>query len=155
LTILAWDGKIFCADRMASSSGMPFCVTKIFKIDVGIIGIDGVMDIGLSLIEWIKAGANPKEYPECQKNNDRYAHALLITPKLEILRYERQPYPIKVEEPYFAAGSGRDYAMAAMAMGKSAREAVELACRFDIDCGNGIDEFGFDVIPDTYCAGHL
>lgn len=38
----------------------------------------------------------------------------------------------EIFEPFYAIGSGRDFAIAAMALGKSALEAVELASRFDI-----------------------
>jgi ATP-dependent protease HslVU (ClpYQ) peptidase subunit len=40
----------------------------------------------------------------------------------------------EVAENYFAAGVGAAYAFTAMECGKSAREAVELACRRDINC---------------------
>lgn len=36
------------------------------------------------------------------------------------------------------SGSG-SLAVAAMHLGKSAREAVEIACLYDMNCGNGID----------------
>lgn len=35
--------------------------------------------------------------------------------------------------PYGATGSGRPFAMAAMAAGKSARDAVRIACKFDLN----------------------
>lgn len=38
-----------------------------------------------------------------------------------------------------AWGSGRDYAMGAMARGANAKEAAEIAMRFDNGCGMGID----------------
>lgn len=44
-----------------------------------------------------------------------------------------------MDMPFWAAGSGADYAMGAMAAGKDAKEAVEIACRFDINCGLGVD----------------
>jgi 20S proteasome alpha/beta subunit len=140
MTVLAWDGITLAADRRANASGMPFSVTKIFRIEKGIVGIDGCMGEGLEIIEWLKQGADPEKYPSFQKDNERYVHALLIMNNKEIWRYERQPYPIIVEMPFFASGSGRDFAISAMAMGKTAKEAVELACRFDVYCGNGIDE---------------
>jgi ATP-dependent protease HslVU (ClpYQ) peptidase subunit len=46
-----------------------------------------------------------------------------------------------VEDPFMAWGSGRDFALGAMAMGATAREAVAVACRFNVYCGNGIDAF--------------
>jgi len=140
MTVIAWDGKSLCADKRGVANGWKFTITKIFKIEEGLVGIDGNADIGIQLIEWFKEGANPKDYPEVQKNDDRYAHMLLITPEKKILKYERQPYPILIEEPFCASGCGRDFALAALSLGKSSREAVELASRFDTGCGNGIDE---------------
>jgi hypothetical protein len=40
---------------------------------------------------------------------------------------------------FVAIGSGRDFALMAMHLGKSAFEAVRLTCELSIDCGNGID----------------
>lgn len=140
MSVIAWDGQTLCADKRAVSSGFKFKVTKIFRIKLGLIGIDGTYDAGMALIEWLENGADPKEYPEIQKDNDRNCFGLLITPEKKIIRYERLCNPILIEETYFAGGSGRDYALAAMYLGKSARKAVLVACHFDNSCGNGIDE---------------
>lgn len=43
------------------------------------------------------------------------------------------------EAPFYADGSGGEYAMGAMAMGANARQAVQVACRFDLASGDGID----------------
>lgn len=42
-------------------------------------------------------------------------------------------------ESYFSIGSGADYARAAMALGKTAAEAVAVAARFDLYTGFGVD----------------
>jgi ATP-dependent protease HslVU (ClpYQ) peptidase subunit len=47
---------------------------------------------------------------------------------------------VHYEDKKTATGSGRDYALAAMHCGKTAREAVEIACLFETGCGNGVDE---------------
>lgn len=140
MTVIAWDGKSICADKRGVSAGLSFPITKIFRTNQGIIGVDGTYDVAIHLLEWFKNGAKPEEYPEVQKNDDRYSHLLLIRNDKKILRYDRQPYPYEVEMPYFATGGGRDYAMASMYCGKTSREAIEIACHFDNGCGNGIDE---------------
>jgi hypothetical protein len=38
----------------------------------------------------------------------------------------------EISFPYFAVGSGQDWARAAMALGKTAIEAVEFACEYDV-----------------------
>jgi hypothetical protein len=46
---------------------------------------------------------------------------------------------VKVEEPYYAIGSGAHFALGALAMGATAHEAVEIAMQFDSQSGHGID----------------
>lgn len=45
----------------------------------------------------------------------------------------------KINRPYHAIGSGRDFALAAMRLGKSPREAVELSAEFDVYTGGEIE----------------
>lgn len=42
-----------------------------------------------------------------------------------------------------AIGTGRDYARAAMHLGRNAVEAVQVAILFDENCGNGVDTLTF------------
>ena len=144
MTIIAWDGKTLAADRRAMASGMIFSVTKIFKSEKGLYGFDGCYSVGLQMVKWLESGENPGDYPDGQKDNERYCHMLLITPERKILRYEREVLPIPIDLPFIASGCGRDYAMGAMACGATASEAVEIACRFDNGCGNGVDTLTFE-----------
>lgn len=45
--------------------------------------------------------------------------------------------------PRWAVGSGADLAIGAMACGKTAREAVRIACRYDFKSGLGVDVVKF------------
>lgn len=45
----------------------------------------------------------------------------------------------QIRTPYWAVGSGRDYALVAMYLGKSPKEAVEVAMQFDAKTGLEID----------------
>ena len=51
----------------------------------------------------------------------------------------KRPVLALVRERFVADGSGRDFAIAAMALGRTARQAVALAARFDVYTGGGID----------------
>lgn len=59
------------------------------------------------------------------------------------MRYEREPHPFEIEEPFYAFGSGMDIAIGALAMGANAIKAVEIASRYSSHCGNGIDTLTF------------
>ncbi len=47
--------------------------------------------------------------------------------------------PIPILEPYIAIGSGSDFAISAMSMGKTAKEAIEEAIKHDIYTGGTVD----------------
>ena len=74
----------------------------------------------------------------------RYKTSKVMQDRYEVLEYERTPHPIRNEDTLRAWGAGRDFALAALHLGKTAKEAVELACRLDSTCGNGVDTLVFE-----------
>jgi len=64
---------------------------------------------------------------------------LVLQPDGKVRQYESSPYPLQIENKYWAIGCGRDFAMTAMYLGKTSREAVEIASALCDGCGNGID----------------
>lgn len=140
MTTIAWDGKTLAADKLAAYGNLKNTVTKIFRIGSGeLVGCAGDFTFCLSLIEWVKQGRVPVDFPSHGRDKDDWQPLLVIevdgTPSL----YERTPYPIRNEQRCVAYGSGRDFARAAMHIGKTAREAVEVACELDVGSGNGVD----------------
>jgi hypothetical protein len=65
---------------------------------------------------------------------------MLITNDGELWVYDsKTAYPENIKTKFFARGCGRDYALAAMYLGKSAIEAVQVASALDVNCGMGVD----------------
>lgn len=141
MTCVAWDGRILAADKRASSAGHPSTVTKVARTESGaLLAVSGDFDTGQALMAWFKAGAAPQLFPDNRGNDDGYRARLLVIdagPRIRI--YESTPFPITIEDKCYAMGSGRDYALAVMHLGRNARKAVEVACALDTGCGNGID----------------
>ena len=48
-------------------------------------------------------------------------------------------HPMLIDDPQFAIGSGSDFAISAMSLGKNAKEAVEHAMQFDVGTGGRVD----------------
>jgi 20S proteasome alpha/beta subunit len=142
MTVIAWDGKTLAADRMAAHGCLARTVTKIWKVRDMLVGGSGSADVVQSMLWWVRHGCDPDRFPAMQ-NSEEFAPFLVIKAD-GIWLYERTPNPIEFHDPIFAIGSGREYAMAAMHLGRSAREAVELACIYDPNCGRGIDELKLD-----------
>lgn len=145
MTVIVWDGQILAADRQSSNNGQKRSVTKIRKIGDSLYGISGSFDRGMAVFRWIEDGKKPEEWPEFQRKEEDYVYLVEITANKEILKYEREPWPMLIEEPCYAQGCGRDYAMGAIYMGANAVEAVKAACEFDMSCGMGIDVLALDA----------
>jgi hypothetical protein len=141
VTVIAWDGKTLAADKRGSQGGFTFTVTKIFRVGDRLVGFAGNASRIGEFRAWLEAGADPKAYPVNKHEGDgsECCWMLVIRADGVIEKYESSGYPIIVEERHFASGNGRDYATAAMHLGCDAKTAVDIACRFDDSCGNGVD----------------
>lgn len=140
MTCIAWDGRALAADKRSCAGSKASTVTKIGHLpDGSLYGMAGDFAVGRQTIAWIIAGAEPSNFPEKQKSKDDFCGILVIRPDKSVWKYEDTAVPFCLEDPFMAIGSGRDYALAAMHLGKSAFGAVEIAALFDPGCGNGID----------------
>jgi len=140
MTCIAWDGKTLAADKRASYGGTITTLTKIWRVGDVLVGGSGESSFIGAMVEWVRGGRLSSDFPTSQANKDDWQPLLVIEADGTTSLYERTQYPIRHEQRCIAIGSGREYAMAAMHVGKSAREAVEVAIALDCGCGNGIDE---------------
>jgi ATP-dependent protease HslVU (ClpYQ) peptidase subunit len=144
MTVIAWDGKTLAADKRAESCGMKRSRTKIFRLATGqLMGYSGDTCVGLAMKDWIESGCLPESFPAAQAAQD-HGNCILIT-REGVVVYDNTRFALPVSESFCAFGSGRDYAVAAMHLGKSSREAVEIASMFDVYCGDGVDELTLDA----------
>lgn len=144
MTCIAFDGKTLAADKLATIGSTAYTVTKIWRLRGCLVAGAGDFDRINEMAAWFAAGAEPEKLPPFQRDNNDFVALLVIQPDLSILRYERGPVPCKYESKMHAMGSGREYAMAAMYLGKTAKEAVEIASALDVTCGNGVDTLEFE-----------
>lgn len=137
MTVIAWDGSALAADKRAiSGGGIARACTKIERHGSSLLGITGDWDTGAEMREWFKAGALPASFPAKAREDKA---TLIVIDQLGIRTWVSGPYPMRIEAQRCAWGSGRDFAEAVMHLGHDARRAVEVACVFQTDCGNGVD----------------
>lgn len=139
MSVVAWDGETLAADRRVCFGNLYRTTTKVFKFDSVLAAYVGDSSIGEEVLAWFRNGGDVKDFPSAQRDKDGGTELLIVWPNKVIWTYGRTPHPVKLHPQKFANGSGRDFALAAMHCGKTATEAVEIACLFDIACGNGID----------------
>lgn len=139
MSVIAWDGKTMAADKRVTIGTLIRTTTKIFKVDKALVGYAGDTDVCGELLAWFSSGADPEKYPTWIRDKDIWGNLMVVWPDGDVWKFERSGHPIKFPPQQFAIGCGRDYALAAMHLGKTAAEAVEVACTLDSGCGNGVD----------------
>ena len=139
MTCVAFDGKTVAADKRLAIHGVNHVVTKIFKLKDCIVAFAGNIADGMAMLNWIKHGRIPENFPFTEQSRDDWSRTLVFSKAEGIQVYEYNRYPYKIETRQCAIGHGCDFALASMFLGHTAVEAVEVACHFDSTCGNGID----------------
>lgn len=139
MTTIAYRSGIIAADSRetwesdAGGASIGSC-EKLFRKRVGrreiIIGTAGGSYLGMVFVDWYDG--TPKEPPIILRD----AHLeedfdVLILDRGAVYTANHLCRPIEVTDPFIAIGSGRKAALAAMHCGRSAREAVAIACRVD------------------------
>lgn len=138
MTVIAYDGKTVAADKQSSGQGARFTTTKLFRASDGaVVAMAGRTTGMLEMLAWYNAGCPPDMCPKFDDKDDTEMH--VFRKGYRITFYDGRAFPAYFDDVPYAAGSGRDFAWAAMHCGKSPREAVEIACMLSTTCGMGID----------------
>lgn len=139
MTTVAWDGTSLAADRRCSGSAGSAAVGKIFRLKDGrLLAGAGTYDDIVEVVAWLEAGAKEAKRPKLGDRDDGSDILLIDGGRAYWLTWPHLR-PVLFNERFTAVGSGGPYALGAMAAGKSAKEAVEIAARFDNMTGHGVD----------------
>lgn len=140
MTTIAWDGNTLAADRKCVSGGTPYRVTKIFRIKRDgrhlLVGMSGDQYMATAWRRWMNgdAGMEPIGGAEYEK-----LIVMVIDEKKRIWSADLRKVYDRTPMRCWAIGSGADYALAAMTLGRSAANAVRLAAKLDNGTGFGVD----------------
>lgn len=135
MTTIAWDGKALVGDRRVSVGTTTYSSTKIRRTADGrLLGATGDWYVACAVLDWLEGRTGR---PEGQASV-RWCTAIEVMPDGRCWLHGRDG-KWAVEDGFTAIGSGREYALAVMAVGLDARRGVEIAARFDPGTGNGID----------------
>lgn len=146
MTTIAWDGKTLAADRQRNMQNGPMRVTKLRR-NVGkylaFAGAGEVTDIA-RVIRWIRGGSHVSQRPTL----DEVVTCIAVRKDgRAVLIHGKVVTAWTIQDPFYAIGSGGDFAMGALAAGQSASHAVAIAQTFDLCSGLGVDHFTFEGGP--------
>ena len=152
MTTIAYKDGIMAGDGQCTWSGTKICKTdkKVFEINLGkrttLIGMAGDVSHCYEFLDWFKKGAVLEQKPKFEEDFEDFIALVVKDPGTEkeaIVTYmQNSSYPCNVDIPYFAIGSGTEYALGAMYAGASAIEAVECAIMLDVNTGGEITHVG-------------
>lgn len=127
-----------CADTLVTDGSARVGFTsKIFRIGKGVAAISGHMAACHDALAWIRKGAKAKARPLW--DFEVGFEVLWARSPTEVLLVDSTFHLMPGSVPY-TSGSGAAYAMAALRLGKTPREAVALAIELDCFSGGEIDE---------------
>lgn len=142
MTTIAWDGHTLAGDRQSTWGGTATKTRKIFRAEHTdgrkmIYGCAGLSHECQAYTRWING--------EIEKPDFTDLSILSIDQKGRIWHTNQTLLWVRIMARQWAIGCGCDYALGAMAAGKTATEAVRIASKLDVHTGLGVDTLRLSV----------
>jgi ATP-dependent protease HslVU (ClpYQ) peptidase subunit len=149
VTTIAYKAGVFAADtQVTCGDGSKLIVHKIKKLDDGShYAMAGDTSAILRVERWMQRGMPTRPRPRINKETD--CDMLLVKADGSAWLLNDGFDFEKVDNAFIAIGSGAPYAMAAMACGRNAVQAVKVAARFDVNTSGPVDSV---VIPNRQAS---
>lgn len=138
MTTIAWDGKKMAHDTLRTDGwGLKqYEPCKVMEGKDFLLGGAGdwasILKFQQRVAEMTATQILNLGYPDYKK--DENDPSLLLVTRFGVFTHGASMW-MRVSRPFHAIGSGRDYALMAMYLGKTAEEAVDLTREFDNDTG--------------------
>lgn len=143
MTTIAANKECMAADRKVVDGDTHYKTAKIQRVGQAIIGAAGSNPAIAKFMQWIQAEhlrskrSKPLPLPSLIDPDDEdSAFAGLVLTPAGLFVYDVGCYPDLITDPFYAIGSGKQAALAAMHLGATPHKAVEVACLVD-NCSDG------------------
>lgn len=143
MTTIAYRNGVLAADSQATDDGLKYeTPEKIQRHGNTAYAVAGNLACGLKMIGWLlRNNHNPWCDEDCPLDDETVVVTLhLDSSTLEV--WEHPGWPVTVTDAFAAWGSGAAIAIGAMAMGATAREAVDVAAKWDDGTGFQVRSYG-------------
>jgi len=154
MTVIAWDGKNLAADRQLTMGNTRTECIKVHRLKNGeAMAVCGAGDTSFALMEWYRNGAKNEDFPNNRSElegmkGEAEAYLIVAKPGFDGLwLYCRFPQGEYLPSKKQAFGCGENFALAALALGQTARQAVLFTSEHDIYCGMGVDNIVVNASP--------
>lgn len=131
--------RLIAADSRQTFDGRPSTCEKLYRRAGAVIGLAGDEGSGLLFLDWYGTG---RCRPELLVVGEGDFEALVLDDKARLWRFDKWCRGERISAKYFAIGTGADAALGALHAGASARAAVRIACKIDINSGLPVRALG-------------
>lgn len=154
MTVIAYKNKILAADTKAvGEEGLTYKSKKLEKLSNGtLIGCAGDADCRDLVTILGKATLNKMPTKAKLRGTETFFRGIWVFPTGEVFKvsveFEENKWDAEIMpilEPQIAVGSGGAYALGAMLAGKSAIEAVKIACKLDNNCDLPVESMSIEA----------
>jgi ATP-dependent protease HslVU (ClpYQ) peptidase subunit len=138
MTTIAYRDGVVAADTQMSESGCAYRTSKLHRIAGDIVAVSGEMYPAQRFLDWYAHREMTLDF-----SDDHQFECLIATAGGQVFTVDRNMafLPVRLfRGGFYAIGSGRDFALAAMRCGKSAVDAVRIAAEFDTCTSTPIDQ---------------
>lgn len=131
-TIIATKNKLVSDSKVTLGKGYFYSADKIIKVKGMLIGAAGLAGDCSRFLEWAKDDFKAKSKPkfEAIDPDDKFDGLIVMNNSIHYFCQE-YPQPEKINAEFYGVGSGSKAARAAMIMGATPEQAVEIACQVD------------------------
>jgi len=142
MTTIVYKDGVMVGDRQCTwDKKIPTQLTKVFRVRKGprvyLLGFAGNPSQGLRYVEHFKKNKL------WTKLDDFKGADVLVAWEDKLWMVEEENDVTEISLGYWTLGTGGDFALAALKMGATAEEAVQLAISLDINSGQGTDVIRF------------
>lgn len=138
MTTIAYKDGWIAADSCCTIGNYTSNSKKLYIIpDVGVVGFAGAGNAMFKIADWWMEGCQG-DAPTVDDDKGESCIGILVSRKGVFCLFNGV-HPMEIDDPWFAIGSGSDFAISAMSLGKNPKEAVEHAMQFDVGTGGRVD----------------
>lgn len=133
MTTIAYRDGVLAADTLVNANGnRDDFAPKIERIGNLLVGTSGSYPTGLKFRAWVARGFAG----DCPYDDTADGNGIIVWAHGVIGWCSAGPWPVL--QPFYALGSGTEFAMGAMEMGATAEQAVAVASKFNMETGGEI-----------------
>ncbi len=135
MTTIVWDGKNLATDTKVSGHKLS-TVSKLMEHEGWKLAICGDWAIGTAKRQWFIDGRQKAEW---SWKDDDSTTLVAISPEGLIYSFTKEPIPMHFTSKQEVWGSGSDFALTALHLGKNAIEACQVAIELDDHSGGTVE----------------